>query len=131
MRTILFSGLAAAVLALAPFSSAQQAPAQPFQTHQVTPDVYYVDGGGGNSGVIVGEKGVILVDAKTTTDGGKQLLDAVAKISPKPVTTVLLTHSDGDHVGGLTAFPKGLTIIAQENNKKEQEAAIAKGGRGA
>ena len=131
MRTTSFLGLAATTLAIVPFCSAQQQPNQPFQTHQVSSNVSYVEGGGGNSGVIVGEKGVILVDAKTTTDGGKQLLDAVAKITPKPVTTVLLTHSDGDHVGGLTAFPKGLTIIAQENNKKEQEAAIAKGGRGA
>jgi len=31
----------------------------------------------------------------------------------------------------LAAFPAGITIIAQENNKKEQDAALAKGGRGA
>ena len=51
--------------------------------------------------------------------------------SQKPVTTVILTHSDGDHVNGLAAFPTGLTIIAHEGNKKEQEAAISAGGRGA
>jgi glyoxylase-like metal-dependent hydrolase (beta-lactamase superfamily II) len=90
-----------------------------------------VNGGGGNSGVIVGKKGVIVIDAKTTLDGGKQLLAEIAKVTPKPVTTVILTHSDGDHVNGLAAFPTGLTIIAHENNKKEQEAAIKGGGRGA
>jgi glyoxylase-like metal-dependent hydrolase (beta-lactamase superfamily II) len=81
--------------------------------------------------VIVGEKGVIVIDAKTTAAGGKELLDDIAKITPKPVTTVILTHSDGDHVNGLAAFPVGITIIAHQNNRKEQEAALAAGGRGA
>src|SRR5579864_3506856 len=112
--------------------AAAQGPAPtPFTVHQIKPNVYWVEGGGGNSGVIVGDKGVIVVDAKTTSAGGKELLDNVAKITPKPVTTVILTHSDGDHVNGLASFPAGITIIAQENNKKEQEAALAAGGRGA
>jgi glyoxylase-like metal-dependent hydrolase (beta-lactamase superfamily II) len=95
------------------------------------PKVYWIEGGGGNSGVIIGDKGVIVVDAKTTPAGGKELLDDIAKITPKPVTTVILTHSDGDHVNGLASFPAGITIIAHEGNKKEQEAALAGGGRGA
>jgi cyclase len=55
----------------------------------------------------------------------------VAKITPKPVTAVILTHSDGDHVNGLASFPAGVKVIAHENNKKEQEKALAAGGRGA
>ena len=109
-----------------------QAPAAaPFITHQLKPNVYWVEGGGGNSTVIVGDKGVIVVDVKVSKAGGQELLDDIAKITPKPVTTVILTHSDGDHINGLAAFPAGLKIIAQENNKKEQEAAIAAGGPGA
>src|SRR5580692_3604249 len=106
-------------------------PAEPFMVHQLKPNVYWVEGGGGNSGVIVGDKGVIVVDAKTSAAGGKELIDDIAKITPKPVTTVILTHSDGDHVNGLASFPKGITIIAHENNKKEQDTALAAGGRGA
>jgi len=109
-----------------------QAPAPaPFMTHQLKPNVYWIEGGGGNSTIIVGDKGVIVVDAKTTPAQGKELLDDIAKITPKPVTTVILTHSDGDHVNGLASFPAGITIIAHENNKKEQQAALAAGGRGA
>src|SRR5581483_10639986 len=102
---------------------------QPLMTHQLKPDVYWVEGGGGNSGVIIGGQGVIVVDAKTTPAGGKELLDDIAKITPKPVTTVILTHSDGDHVNGLASFPAGVRIIAHENNKKEQQQALAAGGR--
>jgi glyoxylase-like metal-dependent hydrolase (beta-lactamase superfamily II) len=44
------------------------------------------------------------------------------------VKTVLITHSDGDHVNGLVAFPAGIKIIATENNKKELDKALAAGG---
>jgi len=117
--------------ACATLAMAQAPAAAPFTAHQLKPNVYWIEGGGGNSGVIIGDKGVIVVDAKTTAAGGKELLDDIAKITPKPVTTVILTHSDGDHVNGLAAFPAGIKVIAHENNKKEQEAALAAGGRGA
>src|SRR5277367_5926445 len=106
-------------------------PAAPFTVHQLKPNVYWIEGGGGNSGVIIGDKGVIVIDAKTTAAGGKELLEDIAKITPKPVTTVILTHSDADHVNGLASFPAGVKVIAHENNKKEQETALAAGGRGA
>src|ERR1700685_222687 len=117
--------------ALATLSMAQGPAPAPLMVHQLKPNVYWIEGGGGNSGVIVGDKGVIVVDAKTTPAAGKELLDDIAKITPKPVTTVFLTHSDGDHVNGLASFPAGIKIIAHENNKKEQDAALAAGGRGA
>lgn len=108
-----------------------QGQAAPFVVHQLKPNVYWVEGGGGNSGVIVGNNGVIVIDAKTSAAGGKQLLDDITKITPKPVTTVILTHSDGDHVNGLASFPADVKIIADENCKKEMETALAAGGRGA
>ena len=117
--------------AFASMASAQNQQAAPFVVHQLKPNVYWVEGGGGNSGVIVGDKGVIVIDAKTSAAGGKELLDDIAKITPKPVSTVILTHSDGDHVNGLAAFPASVKVIAHENNRKEQDAALAAGGRGA
>src|ERR1700720_1222455 len=112
-------------LATSAMAQGQGQPPAPFMAHQLKPNIYWVEGGGGNSGVIVGDKGVIVVDAKTSAAGGKQLLDEIAKITPKPVTTVILTHSDGDHVNGLASFPKGITIIAQENCKTEMQAAAS------
>jgi glyoxylase-like metal-dependent hydrolase (beta-lactamase superfamily II) len=104
----------------------------PITMKMLKPDVYAAIGGaGGNSTIIIGKTGVIVVDAKQTEAGAKDLLAQIAKITPKPVTTVFLTHSDGDHVNGLVAYPAGVKVIAHENNKKEQEAAIKAGGRGA
>jgi glyoxylase-like metal-dependent hydrolase (beta-lactamase superfamily II) len=131
---LLINNLRWATLAISTAAAIAQAPQQaagPLITHQLKPNIYWIEGGGGNSTIIIGTNGVIVVDAKTTKAGGQELLDDIAKITPKPVTTVILTHSDGDHVNGLAAFPAGVKVIAHENNKKEQETALAAGGRGA
>ncbi len=112
-------------------SAAAQQPSQALSVHQLTPNVYWVAGGGGNSGVVIGTTGVVVIDAKTTPAAGKALFDEIAKLTPKPVTHVILTHSDGDHVNGLASFPAGVTVIAHEGAKREMEAALAAGGRGA
>ncbi len=131
MRKLLVAGLCSAALVFSGLGAAQERPAPAFQVHQLTSNVYWVEGGGGNSGIVVGNRGVIVIDAKMTPAGGKQLLEDVAKITSKPVTSVILTHSDIDHIGGLASFPTGLTIIAQKNDLKEQEEALKQGGRGA
>jgi len=129
LATIVAAGLIPRVAAQAP----QQPPAPPpVEMKQLKPDVWAgLGGSGGNSTIIVGKTSVIVVDAKQTEAGAKDLLAEIAKITPKPVSTVILTHSDGDHVNGLVAYPANVKVIAHENNKKEQEAAIAAGGRGA
>jgi cyclase len=121
------------VLGFAALAAAQQPPAPPPVTmKQLKPDVWAgIGGSGGNSTIIVGRTGVIVVDAKQTEAGAKDLLSEIAKITPKPVTTVFLTHSDGDHVNGLVAYPANVKVISHANNKKELEAALAAGGRGA
>jgi cyclase len=72
---------------------------------------------------------VIVIDTTVSPASAKELLANIARITPKPVTTIILTHGDMDHIGGLAAFPTGLTIIAQENNRKNMEAAVAAGRR--
>ena len=114
-------GLAAfvALASLATLAEAQQQP-QPLKVTQIKDNIYWVQGGvGSNDGVIVGPTSVILVDTKSTVDSEKGVIAEIAKITPKSVSTAIVTHSDGDHVNGLAAFPAGLTIIAQENCKKE------------
>jgi cyclase len=124
-RIAFASAIAVAVIAITSFANAQQQP-PPLSVKQLKPDVYWTQGGaGGNTGIIIGKDGVIVVDAKTTPASAKDMLAEIAKITPKPVTTVILTHSDGDHVNGLAAFPAGLTIISQENCKKEMEASVS------
>jgi cyclase len=103
-----------------------QQQAQPLKTTKVKDNVYWVQGGvGSNDGFIVGNTGVVLVDTKTTVDSEKGVLAEIAKVTPKMVNTVFITHSDGDHVNGLAALPAGVTVIAQENCKKEMQASAS------
>ena len=100
-----------------------QAGAPSVSIEPVRDGVYFADaGGGGNAGFIIGKDGVIVVDATISPVSGKQILAEIAKLTSKPVTTVILSHSDPDHVNGLAAFPTGLTIIAHEDCKKDIEA---------
>src|SRR5947207_12612045 len=133
MKRLHITAIAAAALLCAASAPAQgPPPIQPVMMKQLKPDVWAgLGGSGGNSTIYIGKTGVIVVDAKQTEAGAKDLLAEIAKITPKPVTTAIITHSDGDHVNGLVAFPAGIKIIAHENNKKEQETALAVGGRGA
>src|SRR6202521_4049225 len=108
---------------LGTLARAQQQP-QLLKVTKVKGNVYWVQGGvGSNDGFIVGTTGVVLVDTKSTVDSEKGVIAEIAKVTPKTVNTVFITHSDNDHVSGLAAFPVGLTIIAQENCKKEMEAS--------
>src|ERR1700681_2582500 len=119
----------ASLTALATIAAAQQQP-PPLKVAKLADNVYWTQGGaGGNTGIIVGTTGVIVVDTKTTVESSKDVQAEIAKITPKKVDTAILTHSDGDHVNGLAGFPAGLTIISQENCKKEMEASA--GTRGA
>ena len=116
----------AVILTLSAFAALADARQQatPLTVTKIKDNVYWAQGGAGsNDGIIVGKTGVIVVDTKTTPDSEKDVIAEIAKITPKAVNTAIITHSDGDHVNGLAAFPAGLTIIAQENCKKEMEAS--------
>jgi len=122
---LMITGLAAATVT----ASAQQQPV-PLKVANIRDNVYWTQGGAGaNTGFIIGTTGVIVVDTKTTVDSSKDVQAAIAKLTPKLVDTAIVTHSDGDHVNGLAGFPPGLTIISQENCKKEMMASA--GTRGA
>lgn len=113
---------------------AQQQPPPPLTVTNIGGNVFWVRGGGGsndgvgaNNAFIVGTGGVIVVDTKTMVDVEKGVIAEIAKTTPKPIDTVILTHSDEDHVDGLPAFPAGITIIAQENCKREMETSAKLG----
>ena len=108
-----------------------QHPAQQLTMKMLKPDVWVgLGGAGGNSTIIIAKNSVIVVDAKQTEPGAKDLLAEIAKITPKPVKTVFITHSDGDHVNGIVAFPKDVKVITHENNKKEQQHVPRKSAEG-
>jgi cyclase len=71
---------------------------------------------GGNTGVFVTDAGVIVVDTKLA-GYGPDILAKIKKVTDKPVTTIINTHTHGDHTGSNEAFPVTVDIVAHENTK--------------
>ena len=108
--------------------SPQELHRQPLSATELAKDTYVVSGGIANTGFVIGKTGVIAVDPQMSTADAAEQLAIMEKITPKPVSTMIITHSDMDHVYGLPGWPKGLKIIAHENTKTEIEDAL--GGKG-
>jgi glyoxylase-like metal-dependent hydrolase (beta-lactamase superfamily II) len=81
------------------------------------------NGGGGNTAVFVTTNGVVVVDAKNP-GWGKPILDKIKELTPKPITTLINTHTHGDHVSGNVEFPAEVDIIVQENTKTNMAKMI-------
>jgi glyoxylase-like metal-dependent hydrolase (beta-lactamase superfamily II) len=58
--------------------------------------------------------GVLLVDTKLANNG-QSILDEVKKVTDKPITHIVNTHTHGDHTGSNQFFPADVQIVVQEN----------------
>jgi cyclase len=98
----------------------------PVTAEQIRDGLYLVRGGSGaNTAFYITKTAVFAVDAKMTADSAAAMQAEIAGLTSAPLTTVIITHSDGDHINGLPGFPKGLDIIAHENCKADMEKAAA------
>lgn len=89
-----------------------------FNTFQLSDSVYMLRGQGGNVGVSDGEDGLFIIDDQVRPVT-KELLQAIRKISGKPIKIVVNTHYHADHVGGNEAIGgAGAMIIAHDNIRK-------------
>jgi glyoxylase-like metal-dependent hydrolase (beta-lactamase superfamily II) len=97
------------------------APVLPFALKEIGPGVYAaIDGpqhkAGSNAGFIVGDDGVVVVDAFQSQDAAKALLGEIRRITPKPIRYLVNTHYHFDHTGGDQVFrDAGAQIIAHRN----------------
>src|SRR5437764_15026335 len=79
---------------------------------KVKDNLYVLRGGGGNTAVFITTNGVTVVDAKNP-GLGQPILDKIKTLTNKPVTTLINTHTHGDHVSGNVEFPATIDFIAQ------------------
>ena len=76
--------------------------------------VYLLNWQGGDSLILVGDDGVLLVDTSVAAMGDK-IRAAIAKVSDKPIKLIVNTHAHADHFGANEALAKGgATIVAHE-----------------
>jgi glyoxylase-like metal-dependent hydrolase (beta-lactamase superfamily II) len=73
-------------------------------------------GGGGNTVVFQTANGLVVVDTKLPGTG-QAILDKIKTVTPKPITTIINTHTHIDHVGSNDFFGSTVEFIAHENTK--------------
>jgi glyoxylase-like metal-dependent hydrolase (beta-lactamase superfamily II) len=71
---------------------------------------------GGNTAVFITDSGVTLVDTKLP-GWGPAILERVKTVTNKPVTTIINTHSHGDHSGSNEFFSPTVDSVVHENAK--------------
>jgi cyclase len=85
------------------------------KVHQVAGNVHYLEGQGGNVGVLVGDDGLLMIDDQFAPLSEK-LVAAMKTLSNKPIRMLVNTHIHGDHTGGNENFGKmGIDIVAHDN----------------
>ena len=87
---------------------------------KVKDNLFVLRGGGGNTAVFVTTDGVVVVDAKNP-GWGAPILEEVKKLTPKPVSMIINTHTHGDHVSGNVEFPASVDVVTHENTKVNME----------
>jgi glyoxylase-like metal-dependent hydrolase (beta-lactamase superfamily II) len=123
-RIVVLTALIAA--GAASYVVAQQGGQKPMvvEVEKLKDNLYILKGGGGNTTVFVQSNGITVVDTKNP-GWGAPILAKVKELSPKPITTIINTHTHGDHVSGNVEFPTTVDIVVQENTATNMKAMKA------
>ena len=83
--------------------------------------VYLLNWQGGDSIVLVGDDGVLLVDTSVAQMGAK-IKAAIARVSAKPIKLVINTHAHADHFGANELMAQGGAVIIGHDALRERMA---------
>ena len=128
--------LRAGATALALLSAAAPAAAQQFAAgatrepvlRNVAPNFYFLfDFVSSNSGFLVTDDGVLVIDTRQHPRDGQDLLNRIRAITDKPIKWVVNTHFHGDHNYGNSVFKaQGATIVAQNETARLMQQVSGK-----
>jgi len=83
--------------------------------------VYFLGWQGGDSLILVGNDGVLLVDT-SVAQMGEKIKAAIARVSDKPIRLVINTHAHADHFGANELLAKGGAVIVGHERLRERMA---------
>ena len=120
-RLAILASLAAAGKAAAALHAQGQPPLG--EIEQVSARTWKIYGAGGNTTVFVRTGDVALVDTKLAGNGAA-ILAQVRKVTDKPITLIINTHSHGDHVGSNSEVNSAgsIAVVAQANTSRRMAA---------
>ena len=96
---------------------------------KLTDNIYMLEGSGGNMGLVIGEKEVLLIDDQYGPLSEK-IMTKIKEISDLQVTKLVNTHWHGDHSGGNENFAEaGAMILAHQNVRERMSMEHVRGDR--
>jgi cyclase len=78
---------------------------------------------------VVTDEGVLVADGQGSVAETKGLVDAIAKVTSKPIRYVVICSDHGDHTAGNAAFPAGVTYIVHPRSKAILDRSSESAGR--
>jgi cyclase len=72
---------------------------------------------------VVGNDGVLLADGQGSPAATQKLLDAIAKVTPKPVKWYIVGSDHGDHTAGNSVLPQDITYVVSKASKAQMKLA--------
>ncbi len=93
------------------------------KTKRLAPGVYALLAGQGavdNSGFVIGERGVLVIDAHINGAMARQIQAAVRRVTDKPILYLVNTNFHGDHTFGNYAFPASTQIVAHRKTAERK-----------
>ena len=96
------------------FASTKDLAEKQISFDELGPGLYgYTAEGDPNSGVVVGDRGVLVVDAQATPRMAADVVARIRTVTDKPVTHVVLSHYHAVRVLGASGYP-GAAVIASD-----------------
>ncbi len=100
------------------FASTEDLGEKKISFDELGPGLYaYTAEGDPNSGIIVGDDGVMVIDTQATPAMAEDVIARVRTVTDKPIKYVLLTHYHAVRVLGASAY-KGAEILASAETRK-------------
>jgi glyoxylase-like metal-dependent hydrolase (beta-lactamase superfamily II) len=101
-----------------PFASAADLEEKPITFEEIGPSCYaFTAEGDPNSGVVVGDDCVLVVDAQATPRLAQQVIERVRAVTDKPIRYVVLSHYHAVRVLGASAYGAG-EILASDLTRR-------------
>lgn len=118
----------------AAFASERDLDEKPTSLDEIGPGLYaFTAAGDPNSGVVIGEDAVMVIEAQATPRLARKVIDAVRSVTDKPITHLVLTHYHAVRVLGASAYGAGQVIMSDaaramvaERGQDDRESEFAR-----
>jgi len=73
---------------------------------------------------VVGNDGVLICDGQGSVEATQKLVDAIKKVTPKPIKWYIVGSDHGDHTAGNSVLPADITYVVTPFSKQQMKLTV-------